>query len=159
MSKYLIMKKLLLTVSLLLSAHSFAQQTDKCDLPKDFQEPKPEKRLQSCLKRVNATINDLRKHIKYIKKPTVCTFNTGSNKSKVVCTNELFSKTYINIDDDLFDDSQKIKFPKKSIKFYDYKIVDDENYYLLKLCTDRAILLDIHGTGYVFYDYNKMNKK
>lgn len=57
------MKKLLLTVSLLLSAHSFAQQTDKCDLPKDFQEPKPEKRLQSCLKRVNATINDLRKHI------------------------------------------------------------------------------------------------
>ncbi len=99
------------------------------------------------------------KHIKYIKKPTVCTFNTGNNKSKVVCTNELFNKTYINIDDDLFDDSQKIKFPKKSTKFYDYKIVDDENYYLLKLCTDRAILLDIHGTGYVFYDYNKINKK
>ncbi|WP_265428534.1 hypothetical protein [Chryseobacterium sp. YIM B08800] len=101
------------------------------------------------------------KHVKYINMTTVCTFNTRSNKSKVVCTNELFnnSKTFINIDDDLFDNSQKIKFPKYPIKFYDYKIADDENYYLLKLCPDRAILLDIHGTGYVFYDYKKMNKK
>ncbi|WP_241277923.1 hypothetical protein [Chryseobacterium mucoviscidosis] len=60
------MKKLLFTIGLILPTLFFAQQTEKdskCDLPKDYQEPKPEKRLQSSLKRVNATINDLRKHI------------------------------------------------------------------------------------------------
>ncbi|MEA1850196.1 hypothetical protein U9K52_14885 [Chryseobacterium sp. MHB01] len=57
------MKKLLFTIGLVLPTLFFAQQTDKCDLPEGYQEPKPEKRLQSSLKRVNATINDLRKHI------------------------------------------------------------------------------------------------
>ncbi|ALR29112.1 hypothetical protein ATE47_00475 [Chryseobacterium sp. IHB B 17019] len=57
------MKKFLTAVVIVVSTMTLAQQTDKCDLPKDYQEPKPEKRLQSSLKRVNATINDLRKHI------------------------------------------------------------------------------------------------
>ncbi len=57
------MKKLLFTIGLLVPTLFFAQQTQKCDLPKDYQEPKPEKKLQSGLKRVNATINDLRRHI------------------------------------------------------------------------------------------------
>lgn len=57
------MKKLLLTVGLVLSALSYAQQNNKCDLPKDYQEPKPDKKIQSWLKRADATIEDLRKHI------------------------------------------------------------------------------------------------
>ncbi|MDP9961660.1 hypothetical protein [Chryseobacterium lathyri] len=60
------MKKFLSALVIIVSTMTFAQQTEKdgkCDLPKDYQEPKPEKRLQSSLKRVNATINDLRKHI------------------------------------------------------------------------------------------------
>lgn len=93
------------------------------------------------------------KHIKYLKMPTVCTFNTGTNKSKVVCTNELFnnSKTFINIDDDLFDNSQKIKFPKYPVKFYDYKIdVTQYNYlasikyreYFKEINTNISLLID-----------------
>lgn len=57
------MKKILSALVIIVSTMTFAQQKDKCDLPKGYQEPKPEKRLQSSLKRVNATINDLRKHI------------------------------------------------------------------------------------------------
>lgn len=59
------MKKLLLTIGLLLSVLTFAQESgqNKCNLPKNHQEPKPDKKLQSSLKRVGATIEDLRKHI------------------------------------------------------------------------------------------------
>ncbi|MDR6546540.1 hypothetical protein J2810_002599 [Chryseobacterium rhizosphaerae] len=60
------MKKLLFTIGLTLPTLFFAQQTEKdskCDLPKDYQEPKPDKKIQSWLKRADATIEDLRKHI------------------------------------------------------------------------------------------------
>ncbi|WP_079243279.1 hypothetical protein [Chryseobacterium indologenes] len=60
------MKKLLFTIGLILPTLFFAQQTEqnsKCDLPKDYQEPKPDKKIQSWLKRGDATIEDLRKHI------------------------------------------------------------------------------------------------
>lgn len=58
-----LMKKLLLTVGLVLPTLFFAQETEKCDLPKTYQEPKPDKKIQSWLKRGDATIEDLRKHI------------------------------------------------------------------------------------------------
>ncbi|WP_312286404.1 hypothetical protein [Chryseobacterium gleum] len=60
------MKTLLFTISLVLSGLSYAQQIEtdsKCDLSKDYQEPKPDKKVQSFLKKVDATIEDLRKHI------------------------------------------------------------------------------------------------
>lgn len=59
------MKKLLFTISLVLSGLSYAQQTEqnKCNLPTNYQEPKPDKKIQSWLKRADATIEDLRKHI------------------------------------------------------------------------------------------------
>lgn len=96
---------------------------------------------------------------KYINMPTVCTFNVGDNKSKVVCTNEILNnKTYINTEDDLFDNSQKIVFPKPSQKYIDYKLVSGDSFYYMKLCTDRLIMLDGNGSGYVFYDYTKMKK-
>lgn len=57
------MKKFLTAVVIVVSTMTFAQQTDKCDLPKDYQEPKPDKKIQSWLKRGDATIEDLRKHI------------------------------------------------------------------------------------------------
>lgn len=65
-----LMKKLLLTVGLVLPTLFFAQQTEnpkqtvkECDLPSNYQEPKPDKKIQSWLKRADATIEDLRKHI------------------------------------------------------------------------------------------------
>jgi len=60
------MKKFLTAVVIIVSTMTFAQQTEKdskCDLPKDYQEPKPDKKIQSWLKRGDATIEDLRKHI------------------------------------------------------------------------------------------------
>ena len=39
---------------------TFAQQ---CDLPSNYQEPKPDKKMQSWLKRIDATTEDLRKYI------------------------------------------------------------------------------------------------
>ncbi|PWW30929.1 hypothetical protein [Chryseobacterium sp. AG844] len=60
------MKKFLTAVVIVVSTMAFAQQTEKngkCDLPKDYQEPKPDKKIQSWLKRGDATIEDLRKHI------------------------------------------------------------------------------------------------
>lgn len=57
------MKKFLTVVVIVVSAMTFAQQTDKCDLPKNYHEPKPDKKIQSWLKRGDATIEDLRKHI------------------------------------------------------------------------------------------------
>ena len=60
------MKKLLFTLLIALPAFFFAQQTEKdskCDLPANYQEPKPDKKIQSKLKRGDATIEDLRKHI------------------------------------------------------------------------------------------------
>jgi len=60
------MKKLLFTLLLALPTLYFAQETQKdkkCDLPENYQEPKPDKKIQSFLKKVDATINDLRKHI------------------------------------------------------------------------------------------------
>ena len=60
------MKKLLFTLLLALPTLFFAQQTkkdSKCDLPTNYQEPKPDKKIQSKLKRGDATIEDLRKHI------------------------------------------------------------------------------------------------
>ncbi|MDI9309124.1 MAG: hypothetical protein QM535_02815 [Limnohabitans sp.] len=39
------------------------KSTDKCNLASDYVEPKPDKNIQSWLKRVDATIEDLRKHI------------------------------------------------------------------------------------------------
>ena len=57
------MKKFLTAVVIIISTMTFAQQTDKCDLPTNYQEPKPDKKIQSWLKRGDATIEDLRKHI------------------------------------------------------------------------------------------------
>lgn len=59
------MKKLLFTIGFVLPTLIFAQESkqNKCDLPKDFKEPKPEKKLQSMLKMVGATLDDLKKHI------------------------------------------------------------------------------------------------
>lgn len=59
------MKKLLFTIGLVLPTLFFAQESkqNKCDLPKSYQEPKPDKKIQSWLKRSDATIEDLRKHI------------------------------------------------------------------------------------------------
>ncbi len=60
------MKKLIFAVSLAVPTFFFSQETSKdkkCDLSADFKEPKPEKSIQSKLKRGDATIEDLRKHI------------------------------------------------------------------------------------------------
>lgn len=49
------------------STMAFAQQTEKdtkCDLPANYQEPKPDKKIQSWLKKVgDVTIEDLREFI------------------------------------------------------------------------------------------------
>ena len=60
------MKKLIFTLAMALPTLYFAQETQKdkkCDLPANYQEPKPDKKIQSFLKKVDATISDLRKHI------------------------------------------------------------------------------------------------
>jgi hypothetical protein len=60
------MKKFLLALIVVIPTIAFAQQTEKdskCDLPANYQEPKPDKKIQSLLKRFDATIEDLRKHI------------------------------------------------------------------------------------------------
>ncbi|RZL36115.1 MAG: hypothetical protein EOO96_07665 [Pedobacter sp.] len=60
------MKKLIFTIAIALPILYFAQETQKdkkCDLPANYQEPKPDKKIQSFLKKVDATLNDLRKHI------------------------------------------------------------------------------------------------
>lgn len=60
------MKKLLFTLALALPTLYFAQETQKdkkCDLPANYQEPVPDKKIQSFLKKVDATISDLRKHV------------------------------------------------------------------------------------------------
>lgn len=60
------MKKLLFTLTLALPTLYFAQDTQKdkkCDLPTNYQEPAPDKKIQSFLKKVDATISDLRKHV------------------------------------------------------------------------------------------------
>lgn len=60
------MKKLLFTVVLALPTLYFAQDTQKdkkCDLPSNYQEPQPDRKIQSFLKKVDATIEDLRKHV------------------------------------------------------------------------------------------------
>lgn len=60
------MKKIVIIIILLISVRAYSQTTttnNKCDLPKDFKEPKPEKKLQSMLKMVGATLDDLKKHI------------------------------------------------------------------------------------------------
>lgn len=64
------MKKNLTAIVIAISIMTFAQQTDnpkqtvkECNLPSNYQEPKPEKKIQSWLKRADATIEDLRKHI------------------------------------------------------------------------------------------------
>lgn len=60
------MKKLIFTIALALPTLYFAQETQKdikCDLPSNYQEPKPDNKIQSFLKKVDATIEDLRKHI------------------------------------------------------------------------------------------------
>lgn len=60
------MKKILFAIGLILPTLFFAQQAEKdskCDLPANYQEPKPDKKIQSKLKRGDATIEDLRKHI------------------------------------------------------------------------------------------------
>ena len=60
------MKKTLFTIGLVLPTLFFAQQTEKeskCNLPTTYQEPKPDKKIQGWLKRGDATIEDLRKHI------------------------------------------------------------------------------------------------
>lgn len=60
------MKKLIFTFAMALPTLYFAQETQKdkkCDLPANYQEPKPDKKIQSFLKKVDATISDLRKHI------------------------------------------------------------------------------------------------
>ncbi|WP_430827197.1 hypothetical protein [Chryseobacterium indologenes] len=60
------MKKLLFTLVLALPTLYFAQETGKdkkCDLPTNYQEPAPDKKIQSFLKKVDATIEDLRKHV------------------------------------------------------------------------------------------------
>lgn len=60
------MKKLLFTLVVALPTLYFAQDTQKdkkCDLPANYVEPTPDKKIQSFLKKVDATISDLRKHI------------------------------------------------------------------------------------------------
>lgn len=60
------MKKLFYIAALTLPSIFFAQQTEsenKCNLPENYQEPKSDKKIQSWLKRGDATIEDLRKHI------------------------------------------------------------------------------------------------
>ncbi|UTX46666.1 hypothetical protein [Chryseobacterium sp. MA9] len=59
------MKKFLTALVITASTMTFAQQTEqnKCNLPVNYQEPKPDKKVQSFLKKVDATIEDLRKHI------------------------------------------------------------------------------------------------
>ncbi len=60
------MKKILFILSLTLPTLFFSQQTEKdlkCDLPSNFQEPQPDKKIQRFLKIGDATIEDLRKHI------------------------------------------------------------------------------------------------
>lgn len=47
-------------------AQAQAQETEKenkCNLPTNYQEPKPDRKIQGWLKRGDATIEDLRKHI------------------------------------------------------------------------------------------------
>lgn len=51
---------------LVVSTLYFAQETGKdkkCDLPANCLEPTPDKKIQSFLKKVDATIEDLRKHV------------------------------------------------------------------------------------------------
>ncbi len=60
------MKKLLFSAAIALPTLFFSQQSEKsssCDLPANYQEPAPDKKIQSFLKRGDATIEDLRKHI------------------------------------------------------------------------------------------------
>lgn len=60
------MKKFLFAIGLALPTLFFAQQTEKdskCDLPANYQEPQPDKKIQRFLKIGDATIEDLRKHI------------------------------------------------------------------------------------------------
>ncbi|MDR6921219.1 hypothetical protein SAMN05421786_103241 [Chryseobacterium ureilyticum] len=64
------MKKFLSALVIIVSTITFAQQTEnpkqtvkECDLPSNYQEPKQDKKIQSWLKRGDATIEDLRKHI------------------------------------------------------------------------------------------------
>ena len=60
------MKKLLIIFGLSIPTIFFAQQEEiksKCDLPANYKEPKPDQKIQSKLKRGDATIEDLRKHI------------------------------------------------------------------------------------------------
>lgn len=60
------MKKIIFTLVLILPTLYFAQDSQKdkkCDLPSTYQEPAPDKKIQSFLKKVDATTEDLRKHI------------------------------------------------------------------------------------------------
>ena len=60
------MKKLLFTIGFTLPALFFCKTTkkdSKCDLPANYQKSKPDKKVRSFLKKVDATIEDLRKHI------------------------------------------------------------------------------------------------
>ena len=60
------MKKILFIFALALPTLYFSQQAEKkskCDLPANFQEPQPDKKIQRFLKIGDATIEDLRKHI------------------------------------------------------------------------------------------------
>ncbi|MFP3597934.1 hypothetical protein [Chryseobacterium sp. SIMBA_029] len=60
------MKKLIFTLMFVLPTFYFAQEIQKdkkCDLPANYQEPAPDKKTQSFLKKVDATISDLRKHV------------------------------------------------------------------------------------------------
>lgn len=60
------MKKLIFTVLFAVPTLYFAQETQKdkkCDLPANYVEPAPDKKIQSFLKKVDATIEDLRKHV------------------------------------------------------------------------------------------------
>lgn len=60
------MKKFLLALIVVIPTIAFAQQAEKdskCDLPANYQEPKPDKKIQRFLKIGDATIEDLRKHI------------------------------------------------------------------------------------------------
>lgn len=60
------MKKLLFALTVALPSLYFAQESskdNKCDLPANYEEPIPDKKIQSFLKKADATISDLRKHI------------------------------------------------------------------------------------------------
>lgn len=60
------MKKIIFTFALVVPTLYFAQDSQKdkkCDLPSTYQEPAPDKKIQSFLKKVDATTEDLRKHI------------------------------------------------------------------------------------------------